>query len=324
MKTKIAIVAPKREKEQSDIGNFTAMMSVNIIKHLEAHPEIEIVKRIPSASPEEGQLSTMDLNGATHIFGIVLRFWSYFPDKVLAIKKRIPGELFQFYDTGKRPGIERYVKNFTLLDWAFDPQRDIHIGWAANPEVFHINKTKRDETLRILIDHPLWAKGADRTDDISQQCLEFKNNPALLEKINAECGTNFKNVSCRRLVSGGIEDVTSEKVNGKFNKHCVSQDELAKEYAKAHIFFMSHGESLGMCVLEAAMSGCMVCSPEGFIKDVVLNFTNHSVFGPKIDWISACKGINPIENRKKVEHWTWEASVDKIAKALIKFDPTRK
>lgn len=325
-KIRLGILSPLI-KSKTDIHSFASNAAFNVLRELKKYDDIEIVKHFVYQSKEVKNIHNLDLSGIDHLYGIVLRQWSWIPqDKVKLVKSKIKGKLFQYYDSGNRP--EPTDVNFSFLNQDIvkrEGYEDVYVGWAADPEVFHINKSKEDEVLRILIDHSHFSSKSnknDRSDEIAKMCYEFSKNENMIQLFNKINQTNFKKVCVNRLVSGGIEEVDiTKKVNLNYSHNSVNQLSLAKEYAKAHIFIPTHKESLGLCILEAAMSGCFIISPKGFIKkDKVLNKVNHIEFDRHINWDSPDMLINPLENRNRVIKWTWERTVKIMYNTIKRYD----
>lgn len=315
-------------KDKSNIFSFTSNCAFHILNELKKYDDIEIVKHYVSSTSDTKELWLKDLSKVDHLFGINLRQWSYYPsDKVAIIKSKIKGKLFQFYDSGSRR--EPTDINFSFLDQGIIKNKtyeDVYVGWSADPDTFYINKSKDDKTLNILIDHSHFSanktEGYEMSDEIATQCNMFANSTQMLEIFNRNNNTTFTSVKVRRLVSGGVEDLDlTNKVNLNYSHTSVGQQHLADEYAKAHIFIATHKESLGMCILESAMSGCFVISPKGFIKEhQVLQHVNNYTFKTNIEWQNIVNAINPTENRDNVVHWSWERSVNIMYNTIKRYD----
>lgn len=319
-KYKIAIMSPI-VNTRNDIYSFTTNVAFNILNELKKYEDIEIVKYIKSGSYEAKNIYNADLNGAEHVLSLVLRQWSYFNNEdIQKLKSKIRGKLFQYYDSGSRRELTDI--NFTLLEQGMS-KNDVYMGWSADPNIFNINKCKDDEELYILIDHPHFSTkdpSLDMSDSIANDCYKLINNRKLLKEFNKNNNTSFKKVKVKRLVSGGIEDLDiNKKINNDYSHSSVSQKDLAQEYAKAHIFIPTHKESMGLCILEAAMSGCFIISPKDFIKQTCLDKVNYYKFINNIDWLEIKNSINPIENRNKVLKWDWQRSVKIIYNTIKKY-----
>jgi len=308
---KIALIAPI-VNDISDVVNYDTMMAYNILTRLRKCNAIEIVAEVDP----KADLVNVNWNGATHIFAIVLRYWHKQNVRVINnLASKIRGKLFHYYDSGHYPIKHPAVINFAVMDWTITKGRDVHIGWAADASSFHIDKTRNDDILRVLIDHPPYKIQASAIRDLNA----IVQNKALLNELNKKCGTRFNRAVIRRLVSDGIDESTITSINCTYNRKSLSQPELINEYAKAHVYFMMHRESMGMPVLEGALAGCVIAAPHKLVKDEVLKHVNHVKFESRINWSAIISKINPQDNRKRVEDYTWDKCIDNVVSGFRQY-----
>lgn len=170
-----------------------------------------------------------------------------------------------------------------------------YIGWAADDKKF---TPKQGEKLRIFIDHPSFDYS--RPDYSLTAMMNLHRIPVEYE--------------ARTLTNEGLIDIDIENITVRpYNRFSVPADVFANELNEAHIFICTHPETLGLTVIEAAMSGCFILTPPNAIPADRIKHVNHAVFNGKIDWEDAIKRANPQENRKRALKHVW----DFVAKRMI-------
>lgn len=205
---------------------------------------------------------------------------------------------------------------FTVRDDAWKFQDDKHrlarhqrynkyVGWAADRSLFYPEK-KHHGQLRIFIDHAAFdVSGFDHSLTIMMN----------LRQLSA-MGVSFV---ARTLTDEGIADVDPENICLKpYRRNGVSAIEFAAELRQADIFIVTHPESLGLTVLEAAMCGALVLTPNHCIAPDRLQLVNHQVITSKIDWAKALVAVDREANAERVAGFTWEAVARNIITILNK------
>lgn len=174
----------------------------------------------------------------------------------------LDGLLTTICDHNRTPGAEDRL--FHALD---EPQRpeDIKVGWAADGNLLHPEKSERPT---FLVDHPYY--GADNRD--------------VTQKVLAQLA-HHNQAHIRVFADRAVIDVTEREVlqGVAYNQKGVSYVEAAAEYRRADAFFVTHPESLGYSVIEAAMAGALIVVPKGYINAEYLAPLRH------IEW----EGIIP-------------------------------
>ncbi|WP_370608302.1 glycosyltransferase [Citrobacter meridianamericanus] len=180
-----------------------------------------------------------------------------------------------------------------------------YVGWAADSSLFYPEK-KQHEQLRIFIDHAAFdVSGFDHSLTIMMN----------LRQLSA-MGVSFV---ARTLTDEGIADVDPENICLKpYRRNGVSAIEFAAELRQADIFIVTHPESLGLTVLEAAMCGALVLTPDHCIAPDRLQLVNHQVITSKIDWAKALVAVDREANAERVAGFTWEAVARNIISTLNK------
>lgn len=179
----------------------------------------------------------------------------------------------------------------------------ISLGFAANHE--RLLPQKQKDTLRILIDHPAYNK----THFIKKDKTKFI--------IKSIFSTKFdKQLIIRRFVNGDIESVCNKDTKVElYNRKGINILNAYDEYNHADIFFVTHPESMGMSVIESAMSGCLIAIPKDYIKSDFLSGINYVEFTDTIDWKLILSKLNAKLSRKLALRKTWTIFFDKILAA---------
>lgn len=133
--------------------------------------------------------------------------------------------------------------------------RKKQIFWGVDNTIF--NHRKDAETLRVLLDTWHFEENKwDRTKEILRSALsELKNID--LEKIGK------KRVEIIAWGSEGPEIFSKEEDLGKLKRipPRISFFEMVKLLSISDIFMVTHSESMGLTILEAVVSGCLVAIP---------------------------------------------------------------
>lgn len=193
----------------------------------------------------------------------------------------------------------------SVIDKPLD--KAIYVGWAADSTHCYIDKD--DSEINILIDHSAYIK----------ESIDFSK--LIISDICKFCKKYKKNIKVRRFISDGVETLD---INNPwfelYNRKGLSFDNACKEYNKAHIFIVTHYESLGLSVIEAAMSGALILVPDikngagSCIHPNLLESLHHITFDPfiPIPWSKVINNINPTLSRKKALNFTYEKVADRI------------
>ena len=273
----IIVLGPKTQ-DINKLCCFTAIYQYHYIKLFEQCKGIEC--------QYYSCLEDVDFEKVTHLFAAG-RYFTHHDLK--EVKKKLKGKLFQAYEIGIK---------FPMVDVTCGLRgTENYIGWAADSEVF---KPKQDPSKTVvLIDHPSFRDGKDYTDEITKQLIK-----------------NYgKDVQLLRLVNNKVEEITVEakKVNNDYNRKTLTYLEFAKLLCKCDYFVVTHSESLGQCVLEAAMCGCLPLEISGCIPDWQ-GLVHHS-------FNTVEKLVLPVADKQKIREsaieFTWDNSFDNLA-ALIR------
>lgn len=254
-----------------------------------------------------------------------LRYFSHVPREITErLKKKIyPGFLCQIYD-GSRLDNDGVDITFTIKNdqenenYSFGSSANRYvrhrayneyIGWAADAK---LNVPAQSDTiLRFLIDHTNYGDNpVDRTSDIINQIRNFYYSNSWKDR--------WKNLVVRRFDSGKIVTVNlaDKSPIEKYDRTGVSYQEVCREHGQAHVFFVTHPESVGLVVLETAMAGALTVSPEGFIPKDRLSTVRHVTYKDQINWDEILKSIDIEASRSKAINNTWEQVAKRIRDAV--------
>jgi hypothetical protein len=154
----------------------------------------------------------------------------------------------------------------------------------------------------------------DLTEDITAQVCEFA-------KRHKE-----HQVIVRRFIAGGVETVdinNPQKMDKYVQGAGLSYEDACAEYSKTDIFIVTHKECMGLSVLESAMSGALVLTPEEYIKEDLLRHVHHIPFQQTIDWKHALENLDPKRARKRVIKFNINNFVKKILVVMSRMEYLR-
>lgn len=263
-------------------------------------------------------------NNVDHILALGVRYFTQIDTSVGEfISKNFKGNVGQIHDCSLLDNFPVDV-NLTLRDdtefYKKDsPQRyerhvrfNRSVDWAASNEIFYPDQ-KNDGVLRIFVDH---ATFHHVSFDYSLNI--FMALKSLDKAISSGKYLNFKELKVRTLTDKGIVDVDLNDIRVEpFSRTSVPADIFANELRNSHIFFVTHKESLGLCVLESAFCGCYVLIPSGCISESLSKNIKCHVFGGAINWGEVFLNINPRINSAYVQRFSWEAMAANIVVNLI-------
>ena len=193
-----------------------------------------------------------------HALFIVNRVSDLYPPELFAnVRKKLKpgGRLFSLDDHDKNIVHEdmRFCATITSPD--SDVERKKQVFWGADGNIFYSDKDK--DTLRILLD--TWhfeERKWDRTREILQSAI---NNLELfdLKKIGK------KNIEIIAWGSTGPEIFSCDRDIERLVRipPRIRFDDMVKLLSSTDIFMVTHSESMGLTILEAAVSGCLVAVP---------------------------------------------------------------
>jgi hypothetical protein len=275
---------------------------------------------------------TLDITGIDHFIGHGIRYWSFLPiecgqalrarlgrhqcmaqihdvsllDKTAADVTFVHRDRSADYQPGRKDGgHERYHRHTCLIGWAADQ----HLCSPDQPE----------DELRILIDHPTYTHSSiDVTLSVLLNLRQLVETPELWSN-------RFKAIKVRQFVDGAIVDVDlmGDLSVTPYTRKAIPYVEACKEYSQAHIFLVTHSESLGQSVIEAATAGALVVAPETFIAADRLATIRHHEWSRFIRWDRVLPQIDVQASRAMAVKNSWEDMAKRIVEYLENFDRSK-
>ena len=325
---KILILHPgKMPASPSQIECFSDVWVYYLANELQRHLTVDS-RAIPSRSSSDGFLKwfeDLNVSGYDAVIALGLRYFSTVPREVgetLLKKLDHRGFLCQIHD-GSRLNNDPVDITFTLKDdsarypFGTDANRYVrhrsyneYIGWAADPS---INVPAQDpDNLHILVDHTNYGPNlVDHTEKILKDIKSFIDGGAWRSR--------WKSVAVRRFDSGGAVDVDFNDIHNikKYDRRAIPFTEICQEHGQAHIFCVTHPESVGLVVLETAMAGALSVVPAGFVPGDRLDTVRAIEYQDLIPWAEVLKKINPAESRRVAMENSW-ANVCKRIRDVIR------
>lgn len=214
------------------------------------------------------------------------------------------------------------------------PDRARYLGWAANPDMF---KPEKDpDWLTIFIDHKY--DPTERYDDTEALLKSATAYAARLAEEGRRVGNPPRRVQVvffspdglERIEPGDIRDVHLGNDRRTFYRR-VPGPELAAWTRKTDIFVVTHGESMGLPVLENAMAGALVVAHKGFVKPELLRSLAHHEYEKVelIDWDSLVERLSPGRFRRRASHFNWTQAAERMIDTftgrdrLVRSDPAQ-
>lgn len=308
------------------ISCFTDVWTYYLANELKKHLPVDIVQ-IPGRLSDEKLaewFEGLDVQGYRAVIALGLRYFSSIPREIgESLRKRIypGGFLCQIHD-GSRLDNDPVDINFTLKEesdrypWEAEANRYVrhrsynaYIGWAADSDLNH--PAQDDQTLGILVDHTNYGPNpVDRTIEVLQDIKQFVQSLAWKKR--------WANIRVRRFDSGRVVDVNFDKLHEieRYDRTAIPFTEICKEHSEAHIFCVTHPESVGQVVLETAMAGAYTVTPQGFIPVDRLATVRHLEYQTEIDWKIVLSNVNPGLCRKKALENSWTQVAKRIRAEL--------
>lgn len=202
-----------------------------------------------------------------------------------------------------------------------NPGRGRYVGWAADMSMFAPEKDP--DWLTIFIDHKyhLLPKH-DHTEALLKSATSYA---ARLAKEGRRVGNPPRRVQVVFFSPDGLERIEPSEIRDvdlgtdrrTFYRR-VPGPELASWTRKADIFVVTHGESMGLPVLENAMAGALVVSREGFVKPELLRPLAHHEYQrvEAIDWDALVERLDPAKFRRRASHFTWAEVAQRMLETL--------
>jgi hypothetical protein len=311
---KLLIIGPDIQ-DLSKVKNFTGVQAYYLMRELRASGVELVFANGKHPRPLE-YLAEVDTQGADHVLALGLRWFTHQPEGCAAIlKQRVPGAVTQLHDgvvhsylAGHMEGVDctfMFRDDSTRLkNWERYAEKNHYIGWAADGGLLFPAQNERQ--LCILIDHLYYKQGQpDLTDAVTADVMAFANSD--------EWRGRWHSVRVRRLVNGGAEDVIDTAPIKPFERRHIPFPEIAREYRKAHLYMVTHKESVGLTCLELAYCGALPVVPEGLIyKDRLETFRHVEYSGFPAPWSEVLSSIDTDASALRAREQTWPAVADRL------------
>lgn len=320
---KILVLCPGNLATSTDnIKCFTDVLSYYLPRSLAAIPGVEIeTVVIPGEDNNELKtvFSTINIDGVDAILTLGLRFYSKVSEETTnLLKKRFNGLLCQVYD-GTRLDYDPVDITFTFKDDSVrleDNKKRLdrhnafnsYMGWATD---FDLNKPCQDPAvLRILVDHTNYGDNPiDLTKKILREIKQFVESDLWKEQ--------YQSVMVRRFDSGQIVDVNFNESNiVRYDRTSIPFTEITKEHCAAHVFCVTHPESVGLVVLETSAAGALPVVPKGFVPQDRLDTVRHLIWEDYIDWQQVLNNIDINKSRDVAIKNNWESAALRVISAI--------
>lgn len=326
----ILLLIPERMDWAENLGQingFTSMWAYHLYAELSKIATCETV-RVPDPSLSKQsidraveKLLSIDTKKYHGIIALGLRFFSHIPKELAApFTESTNAAVAQLYD-GSRLDNDAVDVTFTFRDdaWRYPlgsvndryhrhHNNNIYVGWAADKDLLIPNQD--DNELTILVDHAAFDHyTSDRSLDVLFNIKALINSDVWRQR--------YKNVSVRRIVSGKVEKVNLDDFSITiYDRNHVDYLEICEEYRRAHIFCVTHIESVGQAVIECATAGALILAPKGFIARDRLDTVRHIEWERTIDWPIVLDSVDPVESRERAIKNSWKNISTIIANSI--------
>lgn len=318
-------------QEKRDIRNFNGVWSYYLLKEMRnLGVEFGTSPMLSMGRETKEQMiahyKTLDIEQYDHVVALGLRYFDYiYRECGEILRHRVRGALAQLYDGSllDRPPVDLTLtfRNDDHLWPIGSPnsryerhtQHNKYIGWAADSEA--LTPCQDPDELRILVDHTGFnIKDLDLSLHIMTNIREFVRSGIWMSK--------FKSVRVRRLIDQSVEECDLENICIQpYQRRAIPYIDACAEYSKAHLFFVTHKESVGLTVLESAMSGALPIVPKGYIPQDRLDTVRHLIFENNIPWKDVINHINVEASRHKALANSWSAVAGNFLFHLNNFSP---
>lgn len=270
-----------------------------------------------------------DFSDADHVLALGIRYWDRLPKEcgytvMRKLKNRSQGGvLAQIHDGATRQSpcdVTFHIKIDNKL-----PARGLHndnhwIGWAADEQL--LTPDQNPHRLQILIDHAQLEGGEpeDWTATISERAISFAKSRLWEDQ--------WHNISVRRIMDGEVRSIAWGPDHNKaiqvipqtykpFARQTIPFPAIAREYRQAHVFMVTHPESVGLSVVECAMAGALPVVPQGAVSTPMLNLLRTLRYSSLVvPWGEVLAMISPELSRQKALANSWSTVAERITSYL--------
>lgn len=313
---KILLISPKISlpKNLLDINGFTGMWFYYLyhgLQKVNQEVDVEIIPDSKNQDEVAAWFDSLDLSKYYAVICVGLRYFSTVPKEIgERLRSRSSAVICQLYD-GSRLDNDPVDITFTFRDdaWRYPlgsaadrynrhHTNNKYVGWAADPEICSPQQDK--SMLRILVDHPAFDH---MTPDRSLDTLV--NIKAL--KDSTLWQSQYSQIIVRRFISEAVETVDLNNITVRpYDRRGVSYVDACREYSQADIFCVTHNESVGQSVIEAATAGALILTPKGFINADRLATVRAVEWERSVDWPVILSCLDTDLSRKVALQNNWK------------------
>lgn len=286
-------------RSPSEAVNFTGVFALNLRRQFLARGiEVEFKARPPIEEAE--RLLELSTGGFDHLIAFGSRYFSRVPATIVRkLSSRWRGAVCQFHDSSMVAPKAHADLTFAIRGHNDDWNKVI--GWAADPEL--CKPTQSDDALAILIDHPDYAPLHRRTPDVSED---------ILSQVEAFQASSL----WRSRYSAVHVDVLTSPKNGNAK---VPHDRVCDQYGRAHVFLLTHAESVGLSVIESATAGVLPVLPLGYVDHQLLKTVRRVEYQSAVPWPDILSAIDVTASRQKALKQTWANVASRVLEGLANF-----
>jgi len=316
----------------SEIRN-TAMMYAHYLKREFEQRGIEVVFAPCKEMTRDGDrilvpeekyadfYATLDLPAVDHVLCLEQSgFYFRSADFLNAMRRCCRGGIATICDHDMRIGGEDFC--FHARIGRSGSPKAVYVGWAADGDLFLPGQDA--DTLNVFIDHKYYhEREYDMTEVIIDRAQRFAQR---FNRGEFATLTDKKSVRIWFLSPTGIVELPVDrpvdydfenKARDEFTKR-IAIEELAPYYRKSDIFLVTHSESMGMPVLEAALCGALVLAPRDFVHPELLRPLQHMEFDRHIPWDEALQRLDVVGARERALPFSWGRVADRMLAAFSK------
>lgn len=322
----ILILHPgKMPQDPGEISCFTDVWTYYLVREMRRHVKDLVVCQIPNFVDDTADLTNwfqgLDVSCYRAVIAMGLRYFSTIPAHIgRDLRKRLHprGFLCQIHD-GSRLDNDPVDITFTIKNesdrypidsganrYVRHHANNAYIGWAADADIN--TPRQQQDVLGILVDHTNYGPNpTDNTREILADINKFIQSRTWEPR--------WKSVSVRRFDSGRVVDVDFDHIDDitRYDRTTIPLAEICREHGAAHVFCVTHPESVGQVVLETALAGALPVVPRGFVPRDRLGTVQFVEYQDQIPWTSVLQRINIKSSREKALHNTWE----QVAKRML-------
>lgn len=312
---KLLLIAPRIDRLEQ-VKNFSGVWSWFLPRELERRGvQVQFDEPLHDSGLSRKDMvrhyEELDLTGVDHILALGTRYFDRVPPACgNVLMQRCAGVVAQVHDNDRDSACD---VTFTLRSGGSKRQpsgRSYHVGWAADPELLRPAQVPGE--LCLLVDHPDYGVDReDRTVSVVEQCIKFAESGAWRKR--------FDTIRLRRLVDGGVESFNSGSATGKYGREGAPFAEMCAEYGTAHVFLVTHPESVGLTVLETAMCGALAVVPGTYIQPDRLELVRHVQYEQDIPWLEVLRQIDVRASRQMAREHTWGRVAARVLLGIKKF-----